>query len=474
MASALVVGVVGAGCSTSPSQRVEISMFPPALFPAFDPAVTDYVTRCGDPTEIVINASGGVTVSVDGQPARSGSFAAQVHRSEGQRFTIVVDEPLASPTSHHVRCLPADFPLWTASRTGTPQAEYYLTVPGAPFGGRSRPIIFDDLGVPIWWGRGGNAFFATLLSNGNLAWTPSPGGGRGAEERGLDGSLIRTISPTVGEIDSHDLLRLPNGNTVVVAATLRSGVDLSGVCAGAFCGPTNAGVEVPVIQELAPDGSLVWSWDAADHIPATEFDPQYLGQELLFGGPYGVYHWNSIEYTGSGFIISFRHLNAIYDIDRESGDIVWKLGGSPRPESLTVVGDPAAAMGVFHGQHDPRLWIDGTVTVHDNGTGFRSPRAVRYQIDTSTTPGTATLVEQQTDGLVPGSICCGSARKLPGGNWVMGWGGNSTVTETTPAGDRVFSLTFLPVDLNYRAYPVLPGQLDRDALRVGMDAQYAA
>jgi hypothetical protein len=473
LAAAFLVGAVATSCAPDPSGGTAISMFPPGLFPAFDRSVSDYVTRCGEPTTVSVNVGSGTTVSIDGQPARSGSFTADVARGVGQRFTIVVHDATGPPTTHHVRCLPPDFPPWRASRTGTPQAEYYLTVPGSAIDLGDRPVIFDTNGVPLWWGRSGRAFSASLLPDGNLGWTPTAGGGLPAEERTLDGTLVRTIDPAFGSLDSHDLQVLPNGDTVIVAITQRSGVDLSWACAGTQCGPANATIEDAVIQELAPDGRLVWSWDVADHIPVSEFDPQFALQELALGAPYGVYHWNSIEYTGSGFIVSFRHLNAIYNIDQATGEIVWKLGGTPRPESLTVLDDPMAVTGVFHGQHDPRLLSDGTVTVHDNGTQVRSPRAVRYRIDTTTTPGTATLVEQVTDPAIAGAICCGSARKLPGGNWVIGWGGNNTITEASPDGTRVFALDFLPFALGYRAFPILPGQLDRAALRAGMDAQYA-
>lgn len=85
---------------------------------------------------------------------------------------------------------------------------------------------------------------------------------------------------------------------------------------------------------------------------------------------------------------------------------------------------------------------------------------------------TATLVEQITDPAAPSSYCCGSARKLPGGNWVASWGSQPLVTELTPAGSRVFGLTFDTGYLSYRAIPVPFGQLSRDALRAGMNAQH--
>jgi hypothetical protein len=121
---------------------------------------------------------------------------------------------------------------------------------------------------------------------------------------------------------------------------------------------------------------------------------------------------------------------------------------------------------------------DGTVTIHDNGfhpTAGRPPRAVRYAIDTGAM--TATLVEQKNDpGSSPTPLCCGSARRLPGGDWVMSWGSTGLVTELSPSGSRVFSLTFddgLGHNLfSYRAHPVLFGTLSATALRDGMDAQF--
>ena len=75
-------------------------------------------------------------------------------------------------------------------------------------------------------------------------------------------------------------------------------------------------------------------------------DPQWYSQYITGGSaPYDVYHWNSVDYTGTGFLLSFRHLDAVYDIDQASGNILWKLGGSARPESLTVLNDPVFAGG---------------------------------------------------------------------------------------------------------------------------------
>ena len=154
----------------------------------------------------------------------------------------------------------------------------------------------------------------------------------------------------------------------------------------------------------------------------------------------------------------------------DDGDILWKLGGTSISQSLTISGDPAASD--FGGQHDMRLYTDGTLTLHDNGTTLNRPaRALRFSINTTT--HTATLVETDSDNINSG--CCGSARKLSGGNWLIDWGGTPTITEMTPgtttsSGSVVFSLTFNSV-FSYRAVPITDASYG-DAMTAGMNAQY--
>jgi hypothetical protein len=94
---------------------------------------------------------------------------------------------------------------------------------------------------------------------------------------------------------------------------------------------------------------------------------------------------------------------------------------------------------------------------------------VRYRLDL--TARTATLLEQVTDPGSNNSGCCGSARRLPGGNWVVGFGGTPGFTEQRPDGSRVIRFTGTFV---YRAVPILPGRIAPSAFRAGMDAQYAS
>lgn len=432
------------------------------LYPIFQAGVTDYVNRCDParPTTFDVAAPEGTTVSVDGATARSGTFTTEVAQRVGERTTIVVTADGVTST-HHVRCLPTDFPKWSAERRGSPEAQFYATQT-ISFSETTYPTIFDTNGVPIWWlPRQSSALF-NPLPNGNVALTQF--GGNGIREFDLAGQLVQTVNTVGGQSDFHDVLKLPNGNYVMATVQAEP------------CALTSWGLDGPrnclnhVFQELTPAGDLVWEWDTAAHIPVAETTEDWRDQQRSVDpATYDPWHYNSVEDTGDGFIISFRHLDAVYKIDKTTGAIVWKLSGTPRAESLDIVGDPLDG---FSGQHDARLLDDGSVTLFDNGTlGLRSsrtPRSIRYTIDPGA--GTATLVGDVRDPIAPRSACCGSTRVLPGGNRVTGWGGRPDMTENRPDGSRVFRLTLNgPI---YRAIPLLPGQLTAEQLRTGMDQQY--
>jgi hypothetical protein len=452
--------------------RVEGS---PALFPSFKPSVRTYVAHCrpGKPLRLSFSLPAGRKVEVDRRKARGGSFTSTLRLGDGQAVRF------ATGGGHYlVRCLPPDFPGWTTARPGSPQAAWYLVAPCCT---DEHPYVavFDTNGVPVWWiNTRRPPLDASLLSNDHIVWAQRHGTdlalGISAgvyEEHRLDGRRVRTFSiPDGTPTDRHEMQLLPNGDYVVVGYKPRSGVDLS-----PYGGPSDATVLDALIEEVSPQHKIVWRWNSKDHIGLTETGRWY--QQGVFKNTarlpdgstaYDIVHINAVERYGAGhFLVSLRHTDAVYDVARSDGHVVWKLGGTPTPQSLQIVGDDVSDFG---GQHDVRVLPDGTVTLHDNGTGLvRFARALRFRIDASA--GTATLLEQITDPFAAPSPCCGSARKLPGGHWVISWGGTDLITEETPAGKPVFSLSF-PALLSYRAFPVLPHRLKRSALYAGMDAMH--
>ena len=472
---ALVVAVQFCLVSTAGAQTVTVTA-QPSLYPGFDQAVSDYVTRCtGTPVNVDVTAGAGTQVDVDRQGPRTGTFSTSVAVTRGRAFEIVATEGVNTAT-YHVRCLPTNFPAWTFQRSALPAVEWFTAAPlGNPLvatGAVGYMAIFDRNGVPVWWMQSPEPITDFHpLDNGNVIrtyLTPRD------EEHALDGTLKRVITAAGAannNAEEHEALLLPNGNYLILVERTRPGFS--------FCGLSNRTIDDEGFQEVTPAGALVRQWYASDHIPLTEVPASWCntasnGQ----GGVHDTYHVNSVEPAGNDFLLSFRHLDAIYRVSGTDGSIVWKLGGTPRAESLTILNDPEFAPGRsgFGGQHDARIHPDGSVSLFDNGyhpdaTLTHPPRAVRYAIDMGAR--TATLLEQVTNPtpLTP-ALCCGSSRKLPGGNWLISFGIRNVITELTAAGAHVFSLSFPNGVFSYRSHPVMPGALSRAALRAGMDAQY--
>jgi Arylsulfotransferase (ASST)/Bacterial cadherin-like domain/RTX calcium-binding nonapeptide repeat (4 copies)/Bacterial Ig domain len=433
------------------------------LTPSFDPDVTNYTVRCtGDPLEVFGRAAEGTTVVVDGGEPATGKFDATVPLEENQSFGFTTTAGSDSK-SYSVRCLPADFPVWDYEQVQPSSQELYVVAPNLGGSPGQYVVIFDSNGVPVWWYTepGGTLQDAKVLSNGTLAWWKSGGG---YVIREADGTLVQGVV-AVGFTDGHELQQTPNGNFLLISNDIREGVDLT-----EYGGTADEDVEDMVVQEVSPGGDLVWSWNTNGRIGLAETG-RWWPTVLSRPEPRDIIHMNAIEPVGEdAVLISVRHTDAIYKVDKATGNVIWKLGGTWTPKSLQVLKDPEAAY-PFGGPHDVRLLPDGTITVYDNNTGLGvPPRATRYAIDEGNR--TATLVEQVTDPLAPSSFCCGSSRRSDDGSWLMSWGGRSLVSEYDSAGEPNFRLRFGGTVFSYRAVPVDDGALSVASLSAAMDVMH--
>jgi hypothetical protein len=446
----------------------------PALSPNFQPSIHDYVMDCnpspsvqftaqiGDGMEVVVN---GVRVAPLGQTAR-----ATVPLAAGQRFTFTfVFAGSKASVEYSVRCLPTGFPPISTTVAAVPQAQWYVFSPSindaqAPY----YVIVADTNGTPVWWmaqADGAIPIDAKIIGQNTIAWTTGDGY---FTLRSFNGEVLNVLGP---DLDVHDLQLTPAGTYLVIRYVPRACppdcADMS-----PWGGSAQAAVIDAEILEMDSHGNVLWRWRTRDHIALSESGTQpwfpSMGNDII--------HMNAVEPDGEGALLfSARHLDAIYHITKRFGAIDWKLGGLARAESLTVIGDTRpTALGatgqVLSGQHDVRLLADRTVTLHDNGTdAHRPPFAMRYVIDEA--ERTAEVVEAIQDPRATDSFCCGSARRLPGGNWVVQWGGNPYMTELDPSGNPVVTISYnLGAAFSYRAVPILSGVVAADQLRQGMDA----
>ena len=456
----------------------------PKLVPGYSAKATDFTVKCSSPVSFAVTAGTGEKVSVDGKPARSGSFTETVALSPGQATRLRV-ERAGITRNQTVRCLPDDFPLWKTEISGTPRAQWYLLTTsmkavvggGLPFYGLPYVAVADSRGVPVWWYKdpAGLPMNAQFMGSKSIFWnviTEDAG-----SIRDLDGRVTRTIQASNALTDQHDIQRTSDGGFLVIGAVTRQCPEVPSDCVDLtqWKGPKDATILDNEVQKFDRDGRLEWKWSTRDHISPEEVArwvaSPFARPTVNLGGRivYDLFHVNSVSEDGDGVVISVRHADALYRMTDEGRRIDWKLGGTKTARSLRVKGITAGTK-LFGGQHNARVLRDGTVTVFDNGTHWtRTPRALRFRLSGRT----ATLLEKVTDKRARLAIGTGSATRLKGGNWAVTWGvGSPFISEVTPSGRPVLTLTIPDGMFSYRIDALEPGLVSAADLRAGMDAQF--
>jgi hypothetical protein len=203
-----------------------------------------------------------------------------------------------------------------------------------------------------------------------------------------------------------------------------------------------------VVQEIdIKTGLVLFQWDSLDHVPLTD---SYETMPKSSGSPYDYFHVNSIQQQPDGdLVISARNTWAAYEIDPQTGAVVWTLGGKHSSFKLGA--------GVqFAFQHDVLVHTKDhlTVTLFDDGGGpprlHAQSRAIRVALDGK--QKTATLVTQDLHAPALTAGFEGNVQALPGGNQFVGWGQQPYFSEFDSTGQMVFDARFVGNNSSYRAY----------------------
>lgn len=474
----LVVTILSFGIGEEARSVKGSSIAIDGVFPHFDPAKDRYVSRCGrDVPPIRATARDGAGVEVGSGPARRGTVRIDPEVRPGENLRIVFVDGDRSST-YWVRCLPADFPAWRFQSVRPVAPGLFVVSFRASVDARPWVIVFDNEGVPRWWySPETRALWAQVLSEGAIAWARSFGDGYGMdprmayEIRSLSGDLIRVVRTRGSVTDGHELRELPNGNFLLATYAPAGEVELRHVAAYKKRRPPDRGAVVfAELQEVDPEGRVAWRWNSRGRIKLGETGRWWRSvlvnsKPSRFGDTFDPVHINAIEPRGPNeVVISTRHTDAVYGINRSSGEIVWKLGGTETPQSLRIIGDPAER--VFGGQHDVRIGEDGRLTVYDNGKDRpRRPRVVFYRLDLAAQR--ANYLGQLNDPAVKTSHCCGSSRQQADGGWLVSWGDNPLVSAFDRKGRIAFRLRLAAS--TFRAVPVPPGATTEAELDRGLE-----
>jgi hypothetical protein len=303
---------------------------------------------------------------------------------------------------------------------------------------RPRPdgvLIADDRGRPVWFmpRKPGLKVFDVGMQEYRgepvlTYWQGSFAAGWGYGEYVVLDESYREIA-RIGAVggnraDIHDMTITPEGTALVQSYGLvRRG---------------SRQVLDGVIQEIdIATGRLLFEWHSLDHIALSESRDRPES-----GKPFDYFHLNSIEVGADGdLLISARNTCAVYEIDRETGAVNWRLGGDKS--------DFRMGRGTrFCRQHDARWAGGGTMTLFDNHVdrvrdGGES-RGLRLSVNQRRKR--VRLLRGYPHPRHLAAANKGSTRQLANGNLLVGWGAVPTITEFTRHGRVVFDAHFARAD----------------------------
>ncbi len=193
-------------------------------------------------------------------------------------------------------------------------------------------------------------------------------------------------------------------------------------------GSANGIINDSVVEEVdIKTGLVMWEWHAIGHIPLSE---SRKGLPSASSSPWDYVHINSVDPGTSGdLLVSSRSTWTLYDLSLHTGAINWRLGGS----RSNFKGSSSTRT---FWQHDAEFQPGGQISVFDNGSDPPEEKQSRGLIlSPNLSSHTVTLVKAFTNPsrtLLASSQ--GSMISLPGGNWLMGYGGLPDFTEFSAAG----------------------------------------
>lgn len=234
----------------------------------------------------------------------------------------------------------------------------------------------------------------------------------------------------------HDMLRLPNGNTMVItweelpediAARIKGGLDrdlqkrvfskeyedqfkffMKGLGVGGR--PRDLkGFLSDAILEIDPAGNTVHTWHAWEHL-----DPD---KDIVCCKEY--YHeWshaNSLDMNEDGeVLISFRELSKVIRVSWPEGKMLWEYGD-----------------GWISHQHTVTFTPEGNMLAFDNGAHHPTvPRSRVVEVDMKTNEMVWQYYPEHVFSLMSGHIA--GAERLRGGNTLICEGQSGRIFEVTP------------------------------------------
>ncbi len=336
--------------------------------------------------------------------------------------------------------VPSDFPLFRASVLKSAVADGRLFLNN--WQGNPYILILENDGTPYFYQR---------VAERSRDFKVQPNGMLTRRKRaglhafvGMDSSynVVATYQAAHGYgTDEHELVMTKDGHYYLIALGYRR-VDMSELVNG---GKKNADIIDNHVQGFDDNGQLVFEWLCHDYFDIVDVTGINLKANRI-----DYVHMNSVavDYDGH-IIISSKHLSEVTKINRQTGDIIWRLGGVNN--QFTFTNDDHQISHQHHARPVPGS--PDSYTIFDNGNLHqpRFSRGVEFKLNTGEM--TATRVwEYRHPGKATGWM--GNAQRLKNGNTLINWADGSMpkATEVTPGGKVVYEADFVDYIHCYRTF----------------------
>jgi Arylsulfotransferase (ASST) len=318
--------------------------------------------------------------------------------------------------------------------------------------GQAGPMILDQNGGLVWFKplprntSASNFRVQEYEGKAVLTWWQGDvsvhGFGIGEDEI-ADSSytdIARVRAGNGQHADLHEFQLTPQG-TALITAYDPVLCNLSSVG-----GPSYGAVTDGVMQEIdVRTGLVMYEWTSLDHVGLGE--SHEAAARATTAQPFDFFHINSINLDqDSSLLISARNTWATYDVDAQTGQVLWRLGG--KHSSFTMGPGTGVAW-----QHDPRELASGSFSIFDNGASppvHGQSRGIVLSLDPQ--HRTATLVAQITHSPPLLADSQGNLQALANGDWFVGWGQLGDFSEFDAAGTLLFDAHLAANTQSYRAF----------------------
>jgi len=330
------------------------------------------------------------------------------------------------------------YPNLTVTVNNNPSPGHLFLGPSSS--GLGHLLILDNELIPVFYKKvTGQVFDFKLQPNGKLTYNIYS-----VYSYGMDSSGIRNkqyLTPQGFALDVHDLQVMEDGSYYVFGRDHIT-IDMSQYVPG---GDTAAILIAHTIHHMDADDNELWRWHSFEHYDILDVDEAID----LTNHTIDWTHCNSIEIDPDGnLIISTRNFNEITKINRQTGEIIWRLGGERN--QFQFINDNRG----FGRQHDARVLSNGNLALFDNGH-FLIPQYssyVEYEIDEQNF--TATLVRRYARNGTIFSQTRGGVQELSNGNILISWNDiqNPLISEISPVDTTEYEVRYDNYAHQYRAY----------------------